>query len=218
MGTEVIYPHPSFSDSVPSFGGQNGNPYDIINTLPSSYSSGKVSPLTPNDSVGGMHGSSFPSSVAMNGAKYSPHSSYADLMPDRRIPTVSNGNYQPDFTDEYNGVSNALSFPPTAIQSFQGRFPPDGRFGHSAGPPSTVPSHVHPGHSPDILRGVAPHATHSFRPDGVVPGYDDMHYLGPNPQNDMGLRMPTVDETLARMKLQGHSIMSTSNDLQTFIR
>jgi hypothetical protein len=35
----------------------------------------------------------------------------------------------------------------------------------------------------------------------------------------LSLRVPSVDETLSRMKLQqGHSIMGSSNDLKTFIR
>jgi recombining binding protein (suppressor of hairless) len=42
--------------------------------------------------------------------------------------------------------------------------------------------------------------------------------MGPMPHSDMSLRMPAVDEALARIKLQGHSMMGASNDLQTFIR
>lgn len=211
MNSDGIYTHSSFSDSLPSFGGSNGNPYDMINSLPSSYSSGKVSPLTPSDPVGGLHHSpGFPPHV--NGNKDFSSQNYPD-MPDRR--------YQPDIMEDFSigGMNGNHPFPPSALQHFQdrlGRFQPENRFGHSSGPPTTVPSHGPPGS--DILRGIPPHATHSFR-EGGVPGYEDMpHYMGANPHQDLSLRMPTVDETLARMKLQGHSIMGSSNDLQTFIR
>jgi recombining binding protein (suppressor of hairless) len=75
---------------------------------------------------------------------------------------------------------------------------------------------LHHNHGPDVLRGVAPQSTHSFRPD--VTGFDDMYPYIPNPTGDLSLRMPGVDDTLARMKLQGQSGMGSSNDLQTFIR
>ncbi|KAJ3484184.1 hypothetical protein NLJ89_g12003 [Agrocybe chaxingu] len=93
-----------------------------------------------------------------------------------------------------------------------GRFPPE-RYSHPSQQPSTVPSHIS-SHGPDMMRGVAPHATHSFRDNNVSP-YDDMHYLG---NSHSEVRMNAVDETLSRMKLQGHPIMGASNDLQTFIR
>lgn len=218
MNSEGLYSHSSFGDSVPSFGGSNGNPYDMINSLPSSYGSGKVSPLTPNDPAGGLHHSSgFPS----HGAKDFPPQNYSD-MADRRLPTISSGGYPSDLIEEYGigNMSGNLPFQPSTLQHFQDRLPrfsPEGRF-HPSGPPTTVPSHGPSGHGSDILRGIPPNATHSFR-EGGVSGYDDMpHYLGSSPHQDLSLRMPTVDETLARMKLQGHSIMGASNDLQTFIR
>lgn len=210
MHSEGVYSHSSFSDSVPSFNGSNTNPYDMISSLPSSYSSDKISPLTPSDSVSGLHHSpAYPS-----GKDY-PTPGYGD-MSERRLPNGSSTGYQSEYSDEYGigGVNNGLSFPPSTIQHFQdrlGRFPPD-RYNHASGP--TIPSH----HGPDILRSVAPHATHSFREGGVA-GYDEMpHYIGASPHQDVALRMPSVDETLARMKLQGHPIMGTSNDLHTFIR
>ncbi|KAG5648576.1 hypothetical protein DXG03_003187 [Asterophora parasitica] len=210
-----LYPHPSFSDSVPSFSGSNaGNPYDMINSLPSSYGSGKMSPLTPSDSTGGIHHSgTFPPHN-----KDFPSQNFPDL-PERRLPTLSSGGYQSDLIDEYaiGNMNGNAPFPHSGLQHFQdrlgSRFPPDSRF--SQGPPNTVPSHAPSG---DLLRGIPPHATNSFR-EGGVPAYEDMpHYMGPSPYQDLSLRMPTVDETLARMKLQGHSIMGASNDLQTFIR
>ncbi|KAF5380568.1 hypothetical protein D9615_004559 [Tricholomella constricta] len=217
ISSDGLYSHSSFSDSVPSFNGSNsGNPYDMIHSLPSSYGSGKVSPLTPNDPVGGLHHSAGFPHVGNN--KDYPSQNFPDL-PERRLPTISSGGYQSDLIEEY-GIGNMngnVPFPPSALQHFQdrlGRFPPESRFNHP-GPPTTVPSHVP---APDILRGIPPHATSSFR-EGGVPGYEGMsHYLGPNPHQDLSLRMPDVDETLARMKLQGHSIMGASNDLQTFIR
>lgn len=209
---EGLYSHSSFGDSVPSFSNGNNNPYEIIHNISSSYSSGKVSPLTPNDSVGSLHHSpAFPPSV---GSKDFPHG-FPELITDRRLSNSSGGNYPSDYPDEYMGnLNNGLPFPsvqnyPDRLSRFQGD-----RFPHS-GPAPTVGSHVSH-HNGDILRSVAPHATHSFRPDQ---GYDDMsHHMGQNPHADLSLRMPSVDETLARMRLQGHPIMGASNDLQTFIR
>ena len=208
INSENMYSHPSFTDSVPSFNGSNGNTYDIMSNI----SSGKVSPLTPADSVNGLHHSpAFPQS----GKEYPP-SGFGDIH-ERRLPNVGSNGYQSEYPDEYSmgNLNNGLPFGPSAMQHFQdrlGRFPSD-RYAHQAGPP--VPSHIPNGHNSDLLRGVAPHATHSFR-DGGLPGYEEMpHYLGPSHPE---MRMHAVDETLARMKLQGHPIMGASNDLQTFIR
>jgi hypothetical protein len=62
------------------------------------------------------------------------------------------------------------------------------------------------------MRSVAPGATHSYRTD-----YEEMPYHMANQPSEMGRRIPTVDETLAQMHLQGRS-MGGSNDLHTFIR
>ena len=201
-----MYTHPSFTD--PSFNGSNSNTYDIMSNI----SSGKVSPLTPADSVNGLHHSpAFPPS----GKEYTP-SSFGDIH-ERRLPNVGSNGYQSEYPDDFSmgNLNNGLPFGPSAMQHFQdrlGRFPSD-RYTHQAGPP--VSSHIPNGHNSDLMRGVAPHATHSFR-DGGLPGYEDMpHYLGPSHPE---MRMHAVDETLARMKLQGHPIMGASNDLQTFIR
>jgi recombining binding protein suppressor of hairless len=213
INSEGLYSHSSFSDSVPSFTGSNNNPYDMINSLPSSYGSGKVSPLTPSDPVGGLHHSSgFPPSIG-GGPKDFPQN-FSELS-DRRLPNIAtSGAYQSDIMEDYTmgGINNNIPFTPP-LQHFQdriGRFP-ENRFNHS-GPPPAVSSHVQSNHGSDILRGIAPNATH-------VPGYEDMpHFMSGNSHADLSIRMPTVDETLARMKLQGHSIMGASNDLQTFIR
>jgi len=212
MNSDNIYSHASFADSVPSFNGSNGNPYDIISTI----SSGKVSPLTPSDS-GLHHPGGFPPAVA---GKDFPPQAFGDVH-ERRLPGVGPNGYHSEYPDDYTigggGMNNGLPFTPSAMQHFQdrlGRFPPD-RYNHPTGPqPSNVPQHMSNGHGSDLMRGVAPHATHSFRDNNVSP-YDDMHYIG-NSHPEM--RMHAVDETLARMKLQGHPIMGASNDLQSFIR
>ncbi|TFK73903.1 LAG1-DNAbind-domain-containing protein [Pluteus cervinus] len=202
-----VYSHPPFADS--SFNGSNGH-YDMINNLPGSYNGGKVSPLTPNDPVGGLHHSgAFPP-----GGKDFPQS-YND-MNDRRMTSVNSPSYPADFPEDYSisPLNGGLNFSGNTIQHYPdrlGRF--ENRFNHPNGGPA-VSSHIG---GNDIMRGVAPQATHGFR-DGVG-GYDDMsHYMAPNPHQDMSLGMPTVGETLARMKLQPHSMMGAPNDLQTFIR
>lgn len=163
--------------------------------LPSSYnssSSGKVSPLTPSDSVSGFNAPpDFPPPLGVK--DFQP--SYPDI--ERRLP----GAGYPAF-EEYGigNINTGISYPGNNIQPYQerlGRFPPEPRYNHS-GPVPNV-SHMPP--------GVPPHATH---------GFDGMQHYQPDPHQDMSLRMPTVDETLARMRL--HPIMGQSNDLQTFIR
>lgn len=213
MNSESIYSHPSFTDSVPSFNGSNGNPYDIITNL----SSGKVSPLTPSDSVSNLHHpGGFPPSVA--GKDYPPQG-FGDIH-ERRLPGIGGNGYHSEYPDDYaiGNINNGLPFGPSAMQHFNdrlGRFPPD-RYSHPNGPPSGVPSHIpNNNHGSELMRGVAPHATHSFRESPVSP-YDDLHYLGNNSHSEM--RMHAVDETLARMKLQAHPMMGASSDLQTFIR
>jgi len=204
INSEPIYSHASFTDSVPSFNASNQNPYDVISNL----NSGKVS---PSESATTIHhpAGAFPPT------KDYPAQSFTD-MHDRRLPGVSpNGAYHAEYPDDYAipNINNGLPFGPSAIQHFHdrlGRFPPD-RYSNPSGPPS---HHIPNGHSSDLMRGVAPHATHSFRENPVSP-YDDIHYLT-NGHPEM--RMHTVDDTLSRMKLQGHPIMGTSNDLQTFIR
>jgi recombining binding protein (suppressor of hairless) len=217
MNGDTIYPHPSFGDNVPSFSGSNRNTFEMMG-ISSSYSSGKVS---PNDGTGPLPPvSAFPPSVGMNGLQkeYS-HSNYHDIVPDRRLAGV---NYQSEYHDDFP-VNSALSFPPPPNSHHYAdrvsRFPSDDRYSHSSAAHSTVPSHSHSSHSHDMLRGVAPLATHVFRSDGALHnnGYDDLHYSTPG-HPEMSLRMPSVDETLSRMKLQGHSIMGASNDLRTFIR
>ena len=218
MGGESVYPH-SFADSVPSFSG--GNPYDMSHSLPSSYSSGKISPHTPNDPI--QQPSLFPSQGGMNGGgkEFPPQNGYSSLLPDRRTSHMSNTSYNSDYQDEFamdgtNNNHNSMNFGHPAIQQYQdrlGRFQPDGRFSQPSVSPG-IPSHMHHNHGPDVLRSVAPQSTHSYRPD--LSGFDDMHpYMGHSPTGDLSLRMPGVDETLARMKLQ--TGIGSSNDLHAFI-
>ncbi|KAF9529206.1 jkappa-recombination signal binding protein, partial [Crepidotus variabilis] len=207
MNSDGIYHNGSFSESVPSFNGSNGNPYDMM-----SMSSGKVSPLTPSDN-GLHHTGAFPPVAS----KEYPPQPFGDIH-ERRLPGVGSNGYHSEYPDDYamGGMNNnnGIPFGPGSMQQFQdrlGRFPPD-RYNHQNNGSSNVPSHISNGHGQDLMRGVAPHATHSFRENNLSP-YDDVHYLGnSHPQ------MHAVDETLSRMKLQGHPIMGAASDLQTFIR
>ena len=216
MPQDAAYSRPAFSDPVPPFAHSNSSSYDMMSSVPSSYSgsSGKVSPLTPSDPMTGIqHSSVFP----LNGhQKAYSDSHYPDIHPERRISNVNGSSYHSDFPDDY-GMSNGPGYPPSALQPFQdrmGRFPSDSHFPHSSLPPSSVTSHM--GHSPDMFRtGVAPHATHGFRPDSGIPAYDDIpQYLGPNPHADL----PLIPSMGGFPGLRHGPGMGSSNDLQTFIR
>ncbi|KAH8119101.1 LAG1-DNAbind-domain-containing protein [Phellopilus nigrolimitatus] len=216
LGSDALYPHaPSpFTDSMSSFAPSH-NSFDLVNGLPSSYSSGKVSPLTPNDSVIGLQNSpGFPG--LSNGINKDSFASYGDLISDRRGSNVSTGSFQSDFHDDFVGNGNGalgLGFPPQpSLQHFQERIT------HFPGGPHGT-SHLHHRASLDMMRGVNPHATHG----GGVGGFDDMSsFSSIAPGSDLALRMPGqnigVDETLSRMKLQAHVGMSAATDLQSFIR
>ena len=213
---DPAYPRTPFSDTVPAFAHANGSSYDIMSNVPSSYSgsSGKVSPLTPSDPMTGIQHSPFP----LNGHQKGFSDGHYHDLPERRISNVSGAGYHPDFADDY-GMSNGAGYPPSALQPFQdrmhGRFQHDSHFPHSSLPPSSVPSHM--GHSPDMFRtGVAPQATHCFRPDSGMPAYEDIpQYLGSNPHADLSL-MPSFGAGFPGLR-HGPGIGS-SNDLQTFIR
>lgn len=206
MGADQMYPHaPSpFAESLSSFSQPSHNSFDLVNGLSSSYSSGKVSPLTPNDPVIGLQNSpGFPN--IGGGGVSKDFSNYNDLIGDRRRSSVSSGSFQSDFHDDFNG-NGALGLgfpPPSSLQHFQERIShfPGGQMHHHS--------------SVDMMRGVNPHATHG----GV--GFDDM---GPfpsiSPATDLLRTMPShgmgVDE-LSR-KLQVHAGMAAATDLQSFIR
>ncbi|KAI0342157.1 LAG1-DNAbind-domain-containing protein [Trametopsis cervina] len=218
LGVDTMYPPSQFPDTLPSFH-SGSHPYDLIGSLPSSYSSGKPSPLTPSDVSGLPHPSGFPFSNGQSKDFSSPN--YHDPILDRRMPGV-NGSFSPDFNDDYGnmGVSSGLGLngfhPPNHLQQFQdrlGRVPHESRFPGSTVPPLSTPSHLSQNHGSDMIRGVAPQATHSFRPENGLPPFDDMpQFMGSNSQVDYPLRMPSVDENMARLRLQG------AGDLQTFIR
>jgi recombining binding protein suppressor of hairless len=219
LNTDGGYPHPSYGDSVPSFGSPGSSPYDVVHSsLPSSsYSSSRVSPLTPNETIVGLP-HSF--SQTFGSSKEYPPQPYPELLPDRRM------TYQGEMQDEYSAhsLNNGLPFQPPTPTHFQDRLPRfqnSTRFPQSSGTAGTAHLQHGHGHAADQLRGVTPQATHTYRPEGGVTGYGDLsQYLSPNPHAELSLRMPTsVDETLSRMKLHGPtSAMGASSDLQSFIR
>ena len=223
LGSEGLYPHaPSpFADSMTSFP-PNHNSFDLVNGLPSSYSSGKVSPLTPSDPIIGLQNSpGFPGLPGgPNGVGKDFPTNYGDMISDRRSSNVSAGSFQSDFHDEFGAGALGLGFPPpSSLQHFQdrmGRFEPNAHFPGPNGQSASVPP-LHRS-SLDMMRGVNPHATH-----GGVGGYEDMGpFPSMAPTSDLALRMPGqgigVDETLSRMKLQPHVGMAAATDLQSFIR
>lgn len=222
MPSDQLYTHPPFGDSVPSFHSQNNpnpSPYDMINSLSSSspsYPSGKLTPLTPNDSLAGLHPGPFNNNNGIKHQDYSSPHPFSDLLPDRRLSSVSSNSYQSDMHDDLALAAYGSSYHDRLAPR---AYPPDSLFA----PSSQMHSHsaVHPhGHpqSPDLLRGVAPQATH-FRPDNTAPSpYDDLPgYIIPNPQTDLALRMPAVDDIM-RMRLHSSAGIPAATDLHTFIR
>lgn len=211
MNSESIYSQESFAGSVPSFNGSNGsNPYDLI----TNFSSGKVSPHTPSDSVTSLHHpAGFPPSIA--GKDYPPQG--YDMHESRRLP-ASNG-YSNDYPDDYSigGMNNNVPFGSGGIQPFDRRYGPgpQDRYAHNNAPSNGLP-HMSNGHGSD-MRGVAPHATLPFRESPVSPYGDEMPYMAGH-QYGPETRLHAVDEAIARMKLGHPQMMGASNDLQTFIR
>lgn len=210
LGVDTMYPPSSFNDNMPPFPSSNSNPYDLIGSLSSSYSSGKPSPITPNDVSGLPHSSGFPFSNGQS-KDFPSHPGYHETSFDRRLSNVSGSGYSSDYNDEYNsmGVNPGLglsNFPPSGLP-FPDRLGRDSRFPSSLPPPG----HLNQNHGPDLVRGVAPQAT--FRPETTLPSFDDMGFMPPNPTIDYPLRLPaSVDENMARLRLQG------AGDLQSFIR
>ncbi|EPQ57307.1 LAG1-DNAbind-domain-containing protein [Gloeophyllum trabeum ATCC 11539] len=201
MAGDQMYSHPSFADSVNSFHGVNSNSYDMIHSLSSSYSSGKVSPLTPSDpSI--QHSPVFPGNLGPNviSKDFPGQHPFPDV--DRRLP---NSNFPSDFHEDYAvGVNGGLGLGFNGPAQHLGRFPMDSRF------PSQMQHHGHH----EMLQGVSPQATH-FRPNGI-PGFDDGQFMNPNPQNDLRLSMGSDDHLLAGIR--GLGGFNSANDLQTFIR
>jgi len=197
--SESIYSGMFSHDSVQSFHSQNTSPYDMMGSIPSSLSSGKATPLTPSDPIGALPFSAGPP----NGIKQD----FNDLMSDRRLSAVSSTSFQSDMHDDFSLGVSSHNFGSTSLPSFSdrlSRFPPDSFLGQ----PQLQ------GHPPDQLRSVPPQATHN-RFDAAT-SYDEIsNYLVPNPQNDLSLRIPGVEDNMIRMRM---GQMSASTDLHTFIR
>jgi recombining binding protein (suppressor of hairless) len=187
-----MYSHSAFPDAP--YPPSNGNPYEI-GGLPSSYNGGKVSPLTPTDPVGGIH---HPSPFAKD---YPGPPSYSDLGPDRRnYPSTS------DFEDyAINPQFPSSNTLPHFNERLAPRFSPDNRFNQ---PP---PSHITSGHGSDIMRSVAPNATHSGYGPNSGPYENMSHMSNPGPP-----RIQSIDEHFVDMHL-GRP-MGNSSDLHSFIR
>ncbi|PPQ68429.1 hypothetical protein CVT24_004850 [Panaeolus cyanescens] len=205
LSSDQIYSHNSFADPVQSFNTSSQNPYELITNI----SSGKVSPLTPADSVSSLHHSAtFP-------PKDFQQPPFNDIH-DRRLPGVASNAYHSEYPDEYaiGNMNDGLSFGPGSMSHFQDRLPrfTQDRYPHSSHQLNGVPSHMSNGHpSNDLMRGIPPHATHGFRDSPVSPYPEISHY-----PLSHDTRIHPVDDALNRMKLHGH--MGASNDLQTFIR
>ncbi|CCM01140.1 uncharacterized protein FIBRA_03188 [Fibroporia radiculosa] len=213
LGADSMYSHNGFSDALPPFPNSNSGPYDLMGGLPSSYSSGKPSPLTPSDGMGNFsHPPGF--SFSNGQPKDFSHNPFQDGRPNN----VGSGGYQSEFGDDFGsmGVNPGMAlggFSSSQLPQFQGRMQSDSRFSAPLMSPLSVP-HMHQNPGQDLLRGVNPHSTHAFRSEAGAQSYDDMQYLQSNPQVDFPLRMPGID--LSRMRLQQSPAAAT--DLQTFIR
>ncbi len=199
--SEPMYSGMFSHDSVPSFHSQSAGPYDMMSGMSSSLSSGKATPLTPSDPIGGLPFSTGPP----NGIKQD----FSDLMSDRRLSAVSSPSFQSDVHDDFSlGVnSHANNFISTTLPPFSDRL---SRFTQDSfiGQPQLQR------HPSEQLRGVPPHGTHNRFDGGAA--YDEIpNYMIPSPQNDLGLRIPGVEDTMMRMRM---SQLNASTDLHTFIR
>ena len=132
---------------------------------------------------------------------------FSDLTSDLRLPTISPSKPQSDtgmHDDVSLEVNSQLNFGGSAtlppFSDRMSRFPLDGFL-----------SQPQPrGHPSEPLCSVPPQATHN-RFDGGT-SYDEIsNYLIPSPQNDLALRIPSVEDTKMGQ-------MGASSDLHTFIR
>ncbi|KAI0055160.1 LAG1-DNAbind-domain-containing protein [Artomyces pyxidatus] len=200
LGNDSLYSQgPYAQESVSSFQSQNSSPYDMIG----SYGNSK-----PAEALAGIHSSPFGASSAGIKQDYTSQHAFSDLLPpDRRLSSVSGGSYP---SDAMHGDDFGFPGGPSAFQDRLPRFPQDSMFAQQSS------SQLH-GHPQEMLRGVAPQATH-FRNDSAAP-YDDIPgYLLPNPQADLGLRLSGADEAMMRIRMQSQGTMGTATDLHTFIR
>ncbi|KAH8071910.1 hypothetical protein BXZ70DRAFT_749891 [Cristinia sonorae] len=218
LGVDPMYSQGSFNDQLPPFHPPSSHSYDLMGSLPSSYSSGKPSPLTPSDSVASLpHPNNYPFPSNGHQKDYS-HHSFSDGILDRRLSSVSS-TYSSDFGDDYGSplsVNMGMSAFAPPVQQFQdrlGRMQNDSRYPGGGVPPLSVPHNMHQNHN----GGVPPQATHNFRPENGggsngMPSFDDMpNFLAPNPQVDFRMSS-SVGDDMARLRLAG------TGDLQTFIR
>ena len=205
LGVDPMYNQSPFSESLPQFHNPSPDPYALMGGLPSSYSSGKPSPLTPNDTVGSMqHSSAFPFNNGQSKDFHSNHG-FTDVL-DRRMSTLSTGNYPSDYSNEdYNGISVnsgfGLGLASSTLPPFQdrlGRMQSESRYPSSVIPPLSLP-HLHQNHPSDLMPGVNPHAMHDLPP------------FMPSGPRDFG--MPGMDDLRVRINGAGGA-----TDLQTFIR
>jgi hypothetical protein len=173
----------------------------MMSGMSSSLSSGKATPLTPNDPVGGLPFSTGPP----NGIKQD----FSDLMSDRRLSAVSSTTFSSDMQDDFPlGVNpHANNFVSTTLLPFPDRLP---RF-----PQDTfIAQSQLQGHPSEQLRGVPPQISpHRF--DGGANYEEISNYIIPSSQNDLGLRIPGAEDTMMRMRM---GQLNSSTDLHTFIR
>ncbi|KAI0744053.1 hypothetical protein C8Q80DRAFT_1184764 [Daedaleopsis nitida] len=189
LGVDSMYSHSPSFDPISQFHNPSPNPYDLMGGLPSSYSSGKPSPLTPNDSVGSLqHSSAFPFN---NGQKdyHQSHGFTTDVL-DRRMSGLTTGSYNDYNNDDYNSLNVNSSFGLNSLPPF----PREPRYQSSVIPPL---SHLH--QNQDLMHGVNPNIMHNNEPLSFMPG----------PHN---FRMPGMDGDL---RINGGG---AATDLQTFIR
>ena len=199
--SESIYSGMFSHDSVPSFHSQGTGHYDMMSGMSSSLSSGKATPLTPIDPVGGLPFSAGPP----NGIKQD----FSDLMSNRSLSAVSSTSFPSDMQDDFSlGVhSHTNNFVSTTLLPFPDRM---SRFSQD----TFIAQPQLQGHPPDQLRGVPPQVTHN-RFDGGANYEEIPRYIIPSPQNDLGLRMPGAEDTMMRMRM---GQLNSSTDLHTFIR
>ncbi|KAH9931053.1 uncharacterized protein BXZ73DRAFT_90143 [Epithele typhae] len=193
FGMDSMYSnHSPFSDPLPQFHNPSPDPYGLYN------SSGKPSPLSPNDSVGPLHHSSAFTFGNGQLKDFPSGNSFPTDVLDRRMAGLST-NYSPDYNEpnDYNGISVnpgiGLGFSGSStLPPFQREMQQNERYSSSVIPPLMQ-------NSDHLMQGVSPQAMHHF--DRSLPSF-----MGGAPEFPMRMGMDV------RMGASGAS------DLQTFIR
>lgn len=203
MGSDSLYPPPSFPEHMPPMGPPGGHSgYDMQGMAPYGNSK-RSSPLTPNDT---------PSFSAFSGPdtgmKDFSHL-YPDQTLDRRSSNVSiASSYHSDYQEDYGApVQPTLNVGYGLPLPLQDRTMPYQGNGRSA----QAPSPLHTQMNVDGMQGVSPHATNMFRSPNGSSDYD--HFL-PSPGADLSLSQPSMDAHLVRMKIQS----GPATDLASFMR